>query len=194
MLIDLLFSIVATVLSTSVVITMQAFSSRKTNKRDAEEVKNAVDSTMERIQDSDTVIELMIKNVAELREYYIISKQQANKSFSSALFICFLGFVVFLSGILISYFSDQNIIVFTTISGSIVEIVSGLFFWLYKNSISQLNIYHERLGTTEKCLTAIQLIEKMSQEKRDEGYRFLMESILVDNSSIVRAKKTDTGE
>lgn len=188
MIFDFLFSIVSTVLSTSVLIFIQNFFNKKTNKIETEEIKNAVNTTIENIKDSETVIDLMIKNVAELREYYIISKQQANKAFSSALLICFLGFVVFISGIIISYFNSQNIIVYTTIAGSIVEVVSGLFFLLYKNSIEQLNIYHERLGTTEKYLTAIQLVEKMSQEKRDESYKFLMESILIDNSSVARQK------
>lgn len=185
---DILYPVLTTVFSTSLIVTLQSLLNRKINKSEAEEIKNAVDTTIENIKSSETVIDLMIKNVAELREYYIISKQQANKSFSSALLICFLGFVVFISGIIMSYFSNQNIIIYTTVSGSIVEIVSGLFFWLYKNSIYQLNIYHERLGTTEKYLTAMQLIEKMSKDKQDENYRFLMESMLIDNSSVVRRK------
>lgn len=136
----------------------------------------------------------MIKNVAELREYYVISKQQARKSFSAALIICILGFILFAMGIITSYFSNQNVVTFTTISGGIVEVISGLFFFMYKNSLAQLNIYHERLGATEKYLTAMQLIEKMTENKRDENYRFLMEVILVDNSSIVRNKADISSE
>lgn len=191
---DILYSVLTTVFSTSLIVILQNLLNRKINKSEAEEIKNAVDTTIENIKSSETVIDLMIKNVAELREYYIISKQQANKSFSSALLICFLGFVVFISGIIMSYLSNQNVIIYTTVSGSIVEVVSGLFFWLYKNSIYQLNIYHERLGTTEKYLTAMQLIEKMSKDKQDENYRFLMESMLIDNSSVVRRKNLDSNQ
>lgn len=191
---DLIYSILSTTFSTSFIVFLQHLMNKKVDKKETEEVKQAVNNTIEQIKDSDNVIDLMIKNVAELREYYIISKQQANKAFSSALLISILGFVVFISGIIISYFSGQNIIAFTTIAGSVVEVISGLFFFLYKSSLTQLNIYHERLGSTEKYLTAMQLIEKMSDDKKDENYRFLMESILIDNSSIVRNKSDKSNE
>ena len=192
--IDILLSVVTTALSSSVLLMMQSVFNKRTNEKENNEIKNAVDETIEQIKNTDNVIELMVKNVAELREYYVISKQQANKAFSSALLVCFLGFIVFISGIFISYISNQNVIIFTTISGGIVEIVSGLFFWLYKNSIHQLNIYHERLGTTEKYLTAMQLIEKMSPDKKDNNYRYLIEVMLIDNSSIVRNKVHNSRE
>lgn len=43
--------------------------------------------------DDKNVLNMMMDNVSELREYYVISKQQARRSFSAALFICFLGFL-----------------------------------------------------------------------------------------------------
>ena len=156
----------------------------KTTKREAEEVDSAIAKTLENIKSSETVIDLMIQNVAELKGYYVISKQQANRSFMSALTICFLGFTLFASGIVISFFSNENILIYTTVAGSIVEIVSGLFFWLYKSSTKQLNIYHERLGATEKYLTAIQLVDKMDNSTKDDAYRFLIESLVRHNSPI----------
>jgi len=167
---------------------------RRTNKKDAEEVKNEINIIVEKIKDSETVIDLMVKNVSELREYYIISKRQANKSFSTALVVCILGFCVFVLGMFINLYGNQNIIIYTTISGGIVEVISGLFFWLYRQTTGQLNIYHERLGTTEKYLTVMQLIEKMSPDKHDENYRFLIESILKDNSLVLGEKNNSSKE
>jgi len=184
--IDILLSMIGVVGATLVMIVSQYILSKKTTIRDSEEVKKEVDKTFEILKDTETVLDLMKKNVVEMKGYYVISKQQANKSFSSALLICFLGFIIFIIGIIISYFGEQNVIIFTTFSGIMVEIVAMLFFGLYRNSMKQLNIYHERLGTTEKYLTAIQLIEKMSKEKHDDCYRVLMEYMLIDNSSIIR--------
>lgn len=183
---NIFYSVLTTTISTLLIIFLQNFFVKKTHKKENKEIEDEVAITFGKIKDSTNVIELMINNVAELKEYYVISKQQANKSFSSALLICFLGFTVFISGIAVNYFGNQNVVVYTTIAGSIVEIISGLFFWLYKNSIKQLNIYHQRLGTTEKYLTAMQLIEKMSKDTRDDNYQILMQSILRDNSVIVK--------
>ena len=166
----------------------------KIQHKETHEIKSDVESVVKKIRGSENVIDLMMKNLAELREYYVISKQQARKSFMAALIICILGFVIFALGIISSYFGNQNVVSFTTISGSIVEVISGLFFFMYKSSLKQLNIYHERLGTTEKYLIAMQLIEKTSDDKKDENYRYLMESILIDNSSVVRNKKDDTAK
>ena len=185
-----IYSMILTVFSTTIVIFIQNFANKHTSKKENEEIKNEVDQTLERIKTSDNVIDLMIRNVGELREYYVISKQQANKSFSSAILICFLGFILFTTGIILYYTSNYNVIIFTTIAGAIVELISGSFFFLYKYSLNQLNLYHERLGTTEKYLTAMQLIEKTSKEAQDANYRFLLESILIDNSSIIRSSGT----
>ena len=59
--------------------------------------------------------------------------------------------------------------------------ISGLFFWLYRHAIKQLNIYHQRLGTTEKYLTAIRLVDKMGQDKHDDMYKHIIECVLIDN-------------
>lgn len=142
---DLLYSVVATSLSSSVILILNTLFSKRGNKRDSEEIKNAVDTTIENMKTSDNVLDLMIKNVAELREYYIISKQQANKSFSSALLVCFLGFVVFITGIILNYLGEENVVLFTTIAGTIVEVVAGLFFGYIKivlnNSICIMNVW-----------------------------------------------------
>ena len=183
-----------TIISVVVSFTSVLHVSTRIQKKEMHEINNDVELVYKNMEKSVDVIDLMKNNVAELREYYVISKQQARKSFTAALLICILGFILFALGILTSYFGNENVVTFTTISGSIVELISGLFFFMYKNSLNQLNIYHERLGTTEKYLIAMQLIDKMSEEKKDSNYRFLMEVILIDNSSIVRNKADISSE
>ena len=45
------------------------------------------------------------------------------------------------------------------------------------------------LGSTEKYLTAVQLVEKMSEQEKDRMYRYIIEMMLIDNSSKCRTKK-----
>jgi hypothetical protein len=131
----------------------------------------------------------MIKNVAELREYYVINKQQARNSFSAALIMSILGFALFAAGVVASiFYPSTNTMQYATIGGAIVEIVAGLFFWLYSKAITQINLFHTSLLKTEKFLTAIQLVEKISAESRDETYSFIISKIIsqddVENSQI----------
>ena len=154
---------------------------KKQNQQEAKEIQEDADKIIGDAFKSDDVIDLMLKNVRELREYYIISKRQATNAFSASLIVCFLGFIVYIAGIAVFVISGENELLLTTISGTIVEVISGLFFWLYRHAIKQLNIYHQRLGTIEKYLTAIRLVDKMGQDKHDDMYKHIIECVLIDN-------------
>ena len=188
---NMAYDLIAALLATVVTALMSALSllfkqktDHKVSQADMEEAKNAADISRMKLQDGNKdVISLMINNVSELREYYVISKRQANRVFSSTLLVCILGFVVFIAGIIASAISGQDLAIYTTISGCIIEVIAGLFFWLYKSTAAQLNLYHERLGRTEKYLTAMQLAEKISTEKQDETYSYIIEAILRDSSN-----------
>lgn len=178
-----LAGVIATALASVTSLFIKAKADSKINSDDLQAAKNAGDSSRLNLKESNRdVISLMINNVSELREYYVISKRQANRAFSSTLFVCVLGFLIFVVGIVAAAVTGRELALYTTISGCVVEIISGLFFWLYRNTTAQLNIYHERLGRTEKYLTALQVTEKMSQGKQDEMYQFIIQSIL-DNGN-----------
>lgn len=163
----------------------------KINKAESNQIAEEVRKIQEIVNKEDNgILDLMYKNVLELKEYYVISKRHANSSFTASLVACCLGVVIYLIGIIISMVTDANVALLSTIAGSIVEAISGLFFWIHNKSIEQLNIYHQRLGTTEKYLISIQLIDNISDEKKDENYRFLMESILCDNRTIIEKVNT----
>ena len=156
----------------------------KTAKQENIEIKEEVSRIVKIIDEGDKdVLNLMIKNVAELREYYVMNKQQARNSFSAALSISILGFLLFSTGLVMAYIYPErsNVIPYSTIGGAIIEIIAGLFFWLYSKAIKQINIFHTSLQSTEKFLTAIQLVEKISKEKQDDSYKIIIDKIINSN-------------
>lgn len=149
--------------------------------KEDESIKKEVDKTLKDIQkpkDYD-VFKLLYKNVTETTQYYIISKRQASKSFALAVISCILGVVIYICGFLVVSFFDKNIIIFTTISGTVVEIITGLSFWIYNKCTKQLNEYHKRLSSTEKYLTSIQMADKMSENGREEMYKWLIQNVML---------------
>lgn len=177
----LLSGIISSTVASSALLTIKTSIDKKQHQQEAKEIQEDADKIIGDAFKSDDVIDLMLKNVRELREYYIISKRQATNAFSASLIVCFLGFIVYIAGIAVFVISGENALLLTTISGTIVEVISGLFFWLYRHAIKQLNIYHQRLGTTEKYLTAIRLVDKMGQDKHDDMYKHIIECVLIDN-------------
>lgn len=179
----ILLSVMATAFASITSISVKNKADNKMTTDDMKAAQEAIQIVRKKLQDGKIdVISLMTDNVSELKGYYVISKNQATRVFSSTLVVCFLGFIIFIVGFIAAAITDQTLAIYTTIAGCVVEVIAGLFFWLYKNAAEQLSLYHERLGRTEKYLTAIQLVEKMSSEKKDETYRYIIETILATNN------------
>lgn len=84
---------------------------------------------------------------------------------------------------------NKDISVILIIGGTVVEVIARLFFWLYREATKQLNIYHQRLGYTEKYLTVIQIIKEMPEKRRIEEFRRLISAILIDNTEVISHEK-----
>lgn len=155
------------------------------------EVKEAIKSIQIEVPKSDNVLKLMLNNVKELREYYIISKQQARKSFSAALFSCFIGSIIYILGICTTIFLSKDVSTISVIGGTVVEVIAGLFFWLYKEAVRQLDIYHQRLGATERYLIAYQMICEVPDDRKYEEQRNFINYVLNDNQRLQSLSKNE---
>lgn len=153
-----------------------------TAEREAKEISEAVknlDVLAEKSEEENRDIRtLMFENLKELKEFYVICKQQIRKSFSAAMFSCFAGFVLFVFAVIIFLLGGNNSAsLMAGLSGTIVEIVSGLYFWMYRETSKQLGKYHKRLEATEKYLIALQIIEMLPEGNRNEQYGKLIDYI-----------------
>ena len=169
MLFDILYTTLSATLSSSILLLVKSLLDKKESKAEEKEIERKLKTVEESMGVDDIdIMKLMFSNLKELREYYVISKRQANKTFSASIFVCFLGVIIYSLGIVFTCLLNQDISLISIISGTTVEIISALFFWMYSKSMSQLNIYHKRLSETEKYLITIQLVERISKESTEE--------------------------
>jgi len=161
------------------------------NNKESKNIKQETDDVLKDIQNQPDydVFKLLYKNVRESTEYYIISKRQANKSFTLAIISCFLGVIIYICGFIIVAILDKDITIFTTIAGTVVELIAGLSFWVYNKCIKQLNEYHKRLNSTEKYLTSIQMADKMNNNGKEEMYKWLIQNSLLFNVDYTQIKE-----
>lgn len=190
-------TVAVALLSTLILYFSKNIIDAKIMKREKEEVVEAIKdykiifhSEKKGKDNENNVLEMMYDNVSELREYYVISKQQARKSFSAALVACIFGFIIYLLGIITTILFDTDVSVISIVGGSTAEVISAMFFWLYREATKQLSVYHQRLGSTEKYLTAIQIIKNLPEEKKNEQYCGLIEHILQDNQEIIKRENS----
>lgn len=115
------------------------------------------------------IIALMLRNNDEITEYFKISKTQAKSSFWFSVISCIVGMGALAIGIYgIVVLKDVSVSVIRLISGSISELISGTVFWVHNKSALQLNHYYDALHENERFLSAVNVADQLSSEKREE--------------------------
>ncbi|QHQ63542.1 hypothetical protein Ana3638_24455 [Anaerocolumna sedimenticola] len=126
------------------------------------------------------ILELMSINMAEIKEYYVLSKNMAKSSFKLSVSMCLLGFTLITSSIIFIFAMDITIgsAIIPAIGGVIVEVVAGTSLFVYRQSLEQLNKYYEALHENERFLSVVNITDKISPEKKDDVYQEIIKSQL----------------
>jgi hypothetical protein len=105
-------------------------------------------------------------NIDNLSDYYILVKIHSRQSFRFVSIVGFIGFILIIFGISINFvFTDQiPISILSTSAGVIMEIINGIFFYLYNNTIRQLKEYHDSLLDVQNILLSFKLIDGVKDE------------------------------
>lgn len=147
-------------------------SEKENDNKNSEQINENCDGTLINEQKNNykkDIIALMLKNNDEITDYFKISKSQARSSFGLSVAFCILGIVPLGAGIYcMVVLKDISVSIISLISGSISEFVSGTIFWLHNKSALQLNHYYDALHENEKFLSAVNIADKLSDEKREE--------------------------
>lgn len=108
------------------------------------------------------VQEIAASQIQLLSSYYSLVFDQARQSFRWALIAAGLGLAFFLAslGLLIAQ-QPQNLAVVSLISGALIEVISGINFYLYNRTASQLVDFHQRLDLTQRLLLANSIKQHM---------------------------------
>lgn len=121
------------------------------------------------------ILELMLTNMIELKEYYELSKSHARNAFLLAVSMCILGFALLSTAVALSYIGKQPDWV-VSVGGIIIEVIAGTSLIVYRKSLTQLNFYYNALHENERFLSMVNLVSKISQEKQDDVYVKIIES------------------
>lgn len=143
------------------------------------------------------VIEHMLVNLEDIKQYYTWSHKQAQSSFWLAISACVAGFIFLVAATLAAllFNSGWESSAIPAIGGAITELIAATALLVYRHSLSQLNYYHEALHEDERFLSSINLVDKLSsQESRDNAISKIIDSELGMNLEFVRRNKSDNQE
>lgn len=145
----------------------------KNSEENNKQIKNSSHTPKNRkSKEFDDILQMMLLNMREIKEYYVLSKNMAKRSFNLAVAMCVLGFLAIASSIISLFLTDVNFIeaLIPIIGGTIVELIAGTTLVVYKKSLEQLNKYYDALHNNERFLSVVNLVDKLSDNKKDEVY------------------------
>lgn len=107
-------------------------------------------------------------NLETLDTYYQMIKSHTDKSFRTATVVGIAGFVLIALGVILFY-SDSlahNVTVgaMSGISGVLIELISGIQFWIYTKTVKQISEYRDSILDSQLMLLAFQLANSLEDE------------------------------
>lgn len=139
-----------------------------TKEQELIEIKTEREDILKRITDSKTsnnATATALLNLNRITEYYTINLGQAKSSYRWSIISIVAGTLTL--GYCIWSFtsnsqSNMTIAVISGISSIIMEFIGGCYFYMYRKSLSQLNLYFKELLKIQETMLAIELCEKLA--------------------------------
>lgn len=130
--------------------------------------------------------DLVSINLRNLEDYYELVKNSNKKSFNASLIMSIFGVLLISGGLIVSYLLNDlgDISYFVTGAGVLVEVISGLMFYLYNRTVLQLKGYHDSLLDVQNILLCFKLIEDTSDDITRTDVMKQMIEFLVRRKSI----------
>jgi hypothetical protein len=122
-------------------------------------------------------------DLARLNEYYVMNQTQVRSSFRWAKFAMVVGFLTIIVGIWLFYFRgaqpDKFMAAISTAAGIVVNLVSGLFFYLCFKMQERSASYYAQLANLQKLYVAIRMVDGYHESsERTKARDMVMQELL----------------
>jgi len=154
-------------------------------------ISYTVKESIDRISKVDTknVQEVVASQVELLNNYYEVVLDQAKKSFRWALIAAGIGLAFFIAAVSFLLIANLGkIAVICIVCGALIEVISGINFFLYSRTAAQLSEFHFRLDTTQRFLLANSVCEGIDEDHKNTARANLV-NIIASGSHVTKVKE-----
>ena len=131
-----------------------------------------------RIADVSKVQEVAASQIQILNVFYEEVLGQAHRAFRTAIIASISGFALLALAVLIALFQQSiQVASLGVISGTIMQFIAGVNFYLYGRTASQMAEYHTRLSLMQKYLIANSICERLETENMNHSRAELIRAI-----------------
>jgi hypothetical protein len=112
--------------------------------------------------DASNIQQVAATQLELINDYYSTILYQASQAFRWAIIAAGVGLAFFIAAVAFLYVNQQaNLSTISVISGDLVEVISGINFYLYGKALGQLELFHIRLERTQRFLVANSVSENL---------------------------------
>ncbi len=135
----------------------------------------------EKLEEDNSVIDIIKLNLNQLNEYYQINKLQAKRSYGFSVFSITTGLLLLVSGVLYGVIWKQNVSAATiaSIGGIISEFIGMSTLYLYKESSKQLEMFFKKLSRLQNVMLAIDLANNQPTDERVKQINKIINSLIL---------------
>lgn len=136
------------------------------------------------ISEPDNAIGKMLFNsLQQTKAYYKNNRIQMTIIFICAIISCFVGLTVLM--ISIFYFNNEaQTQTLGIISGTVVSLISGTFFWIYKQCNNQVQHYFNELIKIQNIFIAMELIVECNDESKNQNINKIIDKLINPSAHI----------
>lgn len=146
-----------------------------------------VQSESEEIKNKNNVFNTIQLNLNQTTEYYTINKSQAKQSFRASIFAIVIGLITLVVGIWFMFYKENiTMATISAISSVLLEAIGGMYFYVYRKSLEQLNFFYDKLEKTQDTMVAIELTNNISNDAKKMELQEKLILNLIERSSNVK--------
>jgi len=143
-----------------IVPTLKIIEALTTSAKQSYTDKRTYEEKLEKAKGSDVYKYVLLINISALEGYVAQARLQAQQSFNLSKFVAITGFLIVAVAIGLSIYltiignQNLNAAYLAGIAGVMTEFIAGVFFFLYSKTLSQINLFHDKLVDMQKTALA----------------------------------------
>ena len=142
--------------------------------------KQTLEEKIDSQQDEPHIQDIIQLNLSQLNEYYTINKTQSKYAYKFSFFMIFVGFLLIVTAVILGFAvpSQVSMTLIIGIAGLLSEFIGATALNLYKESNKHVNEFLERLTYLQKVMLAIELVDRISEGKKEEQFSKIISSLM----------------
>jgi len=116
-------------------------------------------------------------NFKYLDQYYLQTKDQANKGFYISASAAVMGLIIIFIGIILMFNDKTTPAYLTTATGVVSEFISAVFFYLYNKTVIKMSEYHKKLVLSQNVALALKISDSLPENDSVEAKKVLIHQL-----------------